>query len=381
LQTSRNPRGTGYGEAKRSTDPDTSSKVSDEVLDLFRDKDFDEDSCKRVCKNLGVITADDLCLVEDEDIKSTLDIKPIQIKKLKMLVNECKQRSAAARSPSNPVVSHGGCSSVDSMKAKAGVKTMFGKGPRVALCIGIDDYPGNQRLSNCVADARDMRDCCEYRLGFDIAKVLTNPKRADILQALKEFREYIKDGSLVVFFFSGHGAEHEGVNYLLPLGMEESTSAEDYEDHAVPLDSILKKLRKGTNAECNIVNVILLDCCRENSINETFKNTKGLGDEGTKGFGKSLEENGLRSTSSNAEFLIGLACDPGTAALANDGARNSRYTEALLRHLPEAGRQLEESMKAVSIDVFEKTLRKQRPWKNDCLHQSVVLVPRQIPNE
>jgi uncharacterized caspase-like protein len=91
-------------------------------------------------------------------------------------------------------------------------------------------------------------------LGFDIANVLTNPNRADILQALKEFREYIKDGSLVVFFFSGRGAEHEGVNYLLPLGME-STSAEDYEDHAVPLDSILKKLRKGTAAECNIVNL------------------------------------------------------------------------------------------------------------------------------
>ena len=146
------------------------------------------------------------------------------------------------------------------------------------------------------------------------------------------------------------------------------------------LITILKKLRKGTAAACNIVNVILLDCCRENSINETFKNTKGLGDEGTKGFGKSLED-GLRSTRSNAEFLIGLACDPGTVALANDGARNSRYTEALLRHLPEPGRQLEESLKEVSIDVFEKTLRKQRPWKNDCLHQSVVLVPRQIPNE
>jgi hypothetical protein len=62
----------------------------------------------------------------------------------------------------------------------------------------------------------------------------------------------------VVFFFSGHGAEHEGVNCLLSLGME-STRAEDYEDHTVPLDSILKKLRKGTTAECNTVNVILLD--------------------------------------------------------------------------------------------------------------------------
>jgi hypothetical protein len=239
-----------------NTDPYASSKVLDEVLDLFREKDVDEDSCKGVCKNLGVFRTDDLYLVEDDDIKSTLDIKPIQIKKLTMLVNEYKQRSVAVHRPSNPVSSHGGCSSVDSMKTKDVVRTMFGKGPRVVLCIGIDDYPGNQLLSNC--DDMDMSDCCENRLGFDIVKVLTNPNRAGILQRLTKFREYIKDGSLVVFFFSGHGAEHEGVNYLLPLGME-ITRAEDYEDHTGPLDSILKKLRKGTGAECNTVNVILLD--------------------------------------------------------------------------------------------------------------------------
>ena len=123
-----------------------------------------------------------------------------------MLVNECKERSAAD-CPSNPVVSIGRSCSFDSIQTKTGSWTMFGEGPRVALCIGIDDYPGN--LTNSVSDDRDMCDCCEYRLGFDIAKVLTNLNRADILQALKEFREYIKDGSLVVFFFSGHGAEHE----------------------------------------------------------------------------------------------------------------------------------------------------------------------------
>ncbi len=122
--------------------------------------------------------------MEDDDIKSTLDIKPIQMKKLKMLVNEYKQRSVGVHRPSNPVVSHGGCSSVDSMKTKDDVRTMFGKGPWVVLCIGIDDYSGNQLLSNCVADDMDMPDCCENRLGFDIVKVLTNPNRAGILQGL-----------------------------------------------------------------------------------------------------------------------------------------------------------------------------------------------------
>ena len=93
-----------------------------------------------------------------------------------------------------------------------------------------------------------------------------------------------------------------------------------------------------------------------------------------KGFGNS-DAKSLRSTNRNAEFVVGSACAPGTLALPNAGARNSRYTEALLRHLPVAGRKLEESMKEAIKDVFEATHKKQRPWVNNCLMQDVVLVP------
>jgi hypothetical protein len=87
------------------------------------------------------------------------------------------------------------------------------------------------------------------------------------------------------------------------------------------------------------------------------------------GFGK-----GLRSRFRNAEFVVGLACDAGTCAYPNDVARNSFYTEALLRHLPVPDREIEKSLKEVSKDVFKKTQKKQRPWKNDCLHEELVLV-------
>jgi len=63
-------------------------------------------------------------------------------------------------------------------------------------------------------------------------------------------------------------------------------------------------------------------------------------------------------------------------ALPNGGARNSRYTEALLQQLPAAGRKLEDSMKAVTREVFSKTQEKQRPWVESCLMQDVVLVPQ-----
>jgi hypothetical protein len=102
-------------------------------------------------------------------------------------------------------------------------------GPRIwttcciQVCIGIDDYPGNQRLQNGKADAEDTRNCCEYQYGFQCGESSNKSKTVE-LQALWELREFIQDGSLVFSFFSGHGVEHEGVNYILPLGKKNLAS-------------------------------------------------------------------------------------------------------------------------------------------------------------
>jgi hypothetical protein len=44
--------------------------------------------------------------------------------------------------------------------------------------------------------------------------------------------DHVKDGSLVLGFFSRHGVEHEGISYLLPIGME-SQNEQDLEEEAV----------------------------------------------------------------------------------------------------------------------------------------------------
>jgi len=258
--------------------------------------------------------------------------------------------------------SGGNC--LSQQKGKYNRDPRFGEGPRVALCIGIDNYSDGQ-LPNCVNDARDMHSCLELKLGFEKVFPFTNTDRRSMVQGVRDLRKgHIKDGSLVVFFFSGHGVEYAGVNYLLPLHMQ-SKDEEDYEHDALSVDWIVKEL-SGFSA---VVNVLLLDCCRENEKNNTFKMAKGTGG-GSKGMGSNF-----RSTARNAEYLIGLACDPGTVALANDKSTNSRYTAALLEHLPVPGRPLEDSMKEVTRHVLKNTQKQQRPWSHSCLIQDVVLVP------
>jgi len=283
------------------------------------------------------------------------------------------QRESAAGAPPHGntwQASRSEIATVDSQsygaKQKGKYNPQFGSGKRVALCIGIDDYPGTSKLPNCINDAQDMHDCCQEMLGFDSVTLLKNANKMSIMQAVRTLRDtHIKDGSLVFFFFSGHGVEFQGVNYMLPLEMR-STDEEDYHHEAVSVDFISRELSNFTAT----VNVVLLDCCRENDYNSTYKANKGAGGCRSKGFGANF-----RSPGRNAEFLIGLACDPGCVALPNDLARNSIYTEALLRHLPIAGRKLEDTMKAIRIDVFNTTCKKQRPWDESCVMQNVVLVP------
>ncbi len=63
------------------------------LLDLLKERGFDETLCERICHGLGATTLDDWSLVEDPEIdhiQKELDLKPIHIKKLKRLVEECR---------------------------------------------------------------------------------------------------------------------------------------------------------------------------------------------------------------------------------------------------------------------------------------------------
>jgi hypothetical protein len=131
---------------------------------------------------------------------------------------------------------------------------------------GNDDYGGWSQLPNCVADAEAMADMArEMRTKAEAEggeHVLPNATLAQTKRAVSELRrDEVWPGSLVTVYFrcvltwrmrswaelhwlrspydsgrlivgaddrascvSGHGAEHDGTNYLLPLGMAEAAS-------------------------------------------------------------------------------------------------------------------------------------------------------------
>ncbi len=85
---------------------------------------------------------------------------------------------------------------------------------KVALVIGNKDYK-DAPLRNPVNDAQDISNVLQG-LGFAVqTKLDVNHRQMD--EAVKEFIQKIQNGDVALFYFSGHGTQVKGENYLLPV--------------------------------------------------------------------------------------------------------------------------------------------------------------------
>src|SRR5208283_4831274 len=86
---------------------------------------------------------------------------------------------------------------------------------RLALVIGNDSYQHADRLNNARTDAKAVAAVLS-------ATSFTVTLKQDLtLQAMKEalrtFKAQISGGDEVVFYYSGHGVQLDGNNYLIPI--------------------------------------------------------------------------------------------------------------------------------------------------------------------
>jgi hypothetical protein len=88
-------------------------------------------------------------------------------------------------------------------------------------------------------------------LGFartDIHLVL-DANRETLRRVKREFVESIRPGDLAFVYYSGHGVEVQGANYLLPVDLPSGASEEYMQDEAVSAQSLLREMeQRGANA-------------------------------------------------------------------------------------------------------------------------------------
>jgi hypothetical protein len=206
---------------------------------------------------------------------------------------------------------------------------------RTALVIGNADY-SFAPLRNPINDAEAVAKSLE-QAGFNVI-LETDADHDKLEKAVKKLGEELKSkGGVGLFYFSGHGAQIEGENYLIPAG-NEITDFDDVKTKSLTGTEIVDAM----SAAKNDLNIIILDACRNNPIDPN----------GSKG---------LSRIDSSASLFVSFATSPGAVAL--DGAgNNSPYTKYLATSIAEPNLNIEETFKRTLKGVYVDTHGEQTPW-------------------
>ena len=217
-------------------------------------------------------------------------------------------------------------------------------GKRFALVIGNKSYPRGE-LDNPGNDAFVMSDVLR-QLGFDVAQRhdLTRERMNTELRALSDRG---KGAEAVLVYFSGHGVQEMGKNYLLPVDAN-LTQTSSIPEITVSIDRALKTIESaGAN-----VNIFILDACR----NAPFEDGRPR-----------AAQVGLGEVEPGRGTLIAFSTAPGGIASDGKAGGNSAFTAALASTLAEPKRGAESVFKRVREMVSARSNGKQVPWLNSGL--------------
>lgn len=133
-----------------------------------------------------------------------------------------------------------------------------GAGRRLAVCIGINDYP-SAPLNGCVADSDEWRRCLEH-LDFQVRSLHdAQATRAAIIDALQSLISQSSSGDVLVFQYAGHGTYLNDLDGDEEDDYDEALCPHDYDQGAYIIDDdlrgIMARLPDGVNLTC------LFDCC------------------------------------------------------------------------------------------------------------------------
>jgi N-acetylmuramoyl-L-alanine amidase len=202
---------------------------------------------------------------------------------------------------------------------------------RVALVVGNNTYrelAPSMQLTSPVHDAEDVARSLSAN-GYTVVtgKPILNGTREDMMSGMETFAQNAKGADAAVFYYSGHGIQVGEDNYLLPSDTPKITGLSMLKGRALHLrDSVMVALEEaGVKYK-----VVILDCCRDNPFSSQLE--KALAQVGKNIKTKSVGE----ITGYGPGFYLAFATSPGQTAADGNGDRNSPFTAAILKTMPDS---------------------------------------------
>jgi len=209
---------------------------------------------------------------------------------------------------------------------------------RVALVVGNDAYQNVPSLKKAVNDSRTISDSLS-KLGFTVVAA-ENLTRTAMSEKLLAFDRMVEPGDTAFFFFSGHGFELRGENYLLPIDVPAATEGQEelVRDASFAAQRVVDRMQaRGVRTA-----ILVLDACRNNPFERA--GTRAVSGSG-----------GLAPmTPSEGVFVVFSAGAKQTALdrLADDDADpNSVFTRFFAKELSTPGLTLVQIAKRTQSDV------------------------------
>ncbi|MCW1838746.1 caspase family protein [Prosthecomicrobium hirschii] len=226
-------------------------------------------------------------------------------------------------------------------------------GKRVALVIGNSAYK-SAPLSNPERDVDAMAKAFRAA-GFDTVQVHKNLTREGMSRALDAFEAASDGAEISAIYFSGHGLEINGTNYLLPVDAKVAT-AREVKFEAIPLDDLVQASHGATR-----LRLILLDACRDNPFVAQSRGASGKGL--------------ARVEASQADTLVAYATAAGATATDGDG-KMSPFAAALAEHLFAPDLDVRIALGRARDAVSKATEGRQRPYQVGSLGGDVVALKK-----
>ncbi len=234
---------------------------------------------------------------------------------------------------------------------------------RVALVIGNAKYQYSKPLKNPLNDAKRLAGMFEKN-GFKVffGKNLHQKKMQDMLAA---FKAHAQKADIAVIYFSGHGIEIDGINYLLPIDFQQKKVSNVKYD-AISLLTVMDEIgRRGK------LRMVIIDACRNNPFKKRYLSQ-------LRGVSRSVNDRGLTPVAVKGNLMIAYAAEGGTVA--SDGVgNNSPFAKGLLKHLFVPGLDIRLALGRVRDFVRDEMNGEQVPWYNGTLGGEIVSIVPPLP--
>lgn len=223
---------------------------------------------------------------------------------------------------------------------------------RVALIMGVSEVgsPMFGSLPGIKQDLARMKTALEAS-GFEV-RAVAEPTLLEAHKAVDEFGDrLLATKGVGLFYFTGHGGEYNGANYLIPKGARISKPV-DVVEEALSAKRIIGRMEgQGTR-----VNIIFLDCCRNDLT-------------------KAASSTGLAVMQAQGTFIGFATASEKTAAASVDG---SPYTTALCKFMTQPGLSISDMHTRVTSEVRTVTSAagaEQTPFMNSGLSDLFYFMP------